>query len=498
MKKYFRQPKTGKPRPNLKEPKTWIIGSIIIILILIFSSIIIDFVWDARISGFVGYSTETITIKGTTDKPVNLGDVTTTIEGQSGITVRDVLSLVIIPIVLALGIWWLNREQRRSEQKIAQGQEEDKALQHYIDAMKELLIDKKLLQTNEGAPRNVARPLTIATLHRLDGKRNGILLRFLIEAGVIESYGAGGVNADQAVINFRQANLIGINLSGADVRKINLSKADLRGADLKEAHLDETNLKGTQLDEADLSKASLRSVDLSNAKLNGAKLNGAYLEKANLRFTRFKGADLRRANLSDAHLESADLSGADLRGSSLYYAALNKANLTGANLTRANLAEANLTGANLKNANLKQAHMNQANLSEANLNGADLRGASLIEAYLRETKINDDTQLDNKWRRVRDIVTEGAEGLDLSRADLHGANLRGTNLRKANLREANLTFAYLLEANLSGADLRGAKLEHAVLKKAIYDDKTTWSQGFDPKQKGAIYRDSEQEPNNEN
>ncbi len=80
-------------------------------------------------------------------------------------------------------------------------------------------------------------------------------------------------------------------------------------------------------------------------------------------------------------------------------------------------------------------------------------------------------------------------GADLRRADLFGAGLEGADLSGADLNEANLKRAGLEGANLSGADLVGAKLRWTNLTGAIYDRKTVWPPGFDPKAAGVIFED---------
>jgi uncharacterized protein YjbI with pentapeptide repeats len=80
----------------------------------------------------------------------------------------------------------------------------------------------------------------------------------------------------------------------------------------------------------------------------------------------------------------------------------------------------------------------------------------LLKVDLRGAKIDDTTQIDDKWRLVWEIVNQGAEGRDLNGADLRGVDLGGANLRGANLEEAN------------------------------YNKDTVWPAGFDPEEAGAI------------
>src|SRR5438105_1867989 len=76
----------------------------------------------------------------------------------SGKTLWDWLHLLIIPVVLALGGFWLNQIQKGREQRITQQQAElerelthdnqqETLLQAYIDKMSELLLEKKLRES---------------------------------------------------------------------------------------------------------------------------------------------------------------------------------------------------------------------------------------------------------------------------------------------------------------------------------------------------------------
>ena len=117
-------------------------------------------------------------------------------------------------------------------------------------------------------------------------------------------------------------------------------------------------------------------------------------------------------------------------GADLFHADMSRSDMASCKFSFAWLAQANLSGADLSGANLREANLREANLSHAHLSAADLREANLSEADLRE----------------------------------------------ANLREANLSHAHLSAANLREADLRGA----------IYNNYTTWSEGFNSQSRGAI------------
>jgi uncharacterized protein YjbI with pentapeptide repeats len=307
-------------------------------------------------------------------------------------------------------------KERASEREIAADQAREAALQRYIDNISKLILGEESLDNSERS-RAIARARTLTVLSTLDGRRKRIVTEFLYSLGVIVSQGT----------------------------VIPLNQADLGAADLGEASLSGADLGGANLSAADLGAANLSAAHLAGADLREANLSRANLSRANL-----SRANLSRANLSGADLGGANLSGADLSGARLSEAHLSRANLSEADLQAADLSVANLSGADLGGADLRE-----ANLSGADLSGADLRGAHLTGAHLTGAKINDFTRIDDKWRLVWEIVNQGAQGRDLSRADLSEANLRGAKLRGA---------------NLVGANLVGI----------TYNDHTTWPDDFTP------------------
>lgn len=236
-------------------------------------------------------------------------------------TLWDILELVIIPLVLAVGGYLLNQAQRTSEsqiadkrivneRKIAEDRLQESGLQLYLDRMTELLLDKGLLNSNKAGStevRSVGRTRTLSVLRGLDGKRKGIVLLFLYEADLITTN-----------------NQI-INLEGAD-----LSRAALRNATLTNVHLRKVDLNKADLNLATLEKADLSDADLFETNLSFAKLNGSNLSKARL----------IKANLSGADLSGADLSGANLHGADLRLTILNRTNLGTATITREQVATA--------------------------------------------------------------------------------------------------------------------------------------------------------------
>jgi uncharacterized protein YjbI with pentapeptide repeats len=276
---------------------------------------------------------------------------------ERGKTLWDWMELLIIPLVLVVGGFFLNRSQRQQDQKFSKNQEEERALEGYLEAMTKLLLERDL-RTSEEA-KSIARSRTLTVLTSLNSERKSSILRFLYEAKLI--------GIEKAVVNLTEANLEKARLGWA-----NLTEADLTGAILTEADLTRAKLIGANLKKADLSGDNLK-----NANLMGANLEEVMLGEVNL----MAHLHLKEGILARAHRVEVNLVGANLTEANLQNARLMGAHLRGANLVRADLTKADLTEADLM----------EAKLIGANLVGANLEKAMLVKADLMGAKYNKDT-----------------------------------------------------------------------------------------------------------
>jgi uncharacterized protein YjbI with pentapeptide repeats len=303
-------------------------------------------------------------------------------------TLWDWMGLLLIPLVLAIGGYFLTRSENRyaldlqerrekeaqkledqriqearkiEEQRIEEARKleeqrtqearrieeqraQDAALQAYLDQMTQLLLHEELRTSKpDNEVRSVARARTLTVLRVLDSVRKATVLQFLYEAGLI-----GGIELEEGGVTRTIdpiVSLEGTNLNGAHLQRANLNRANLNGAFLSEVFLYGANLYGANLGGANLFEANLgganlfvanlEGANLFVANLEGANLGGANLEGTNLNFAHLQRANLSEANLSEANLEGANLEGADLRG-----AYLDRADLTNCKITRVQLAQA--------------------------------------------------------------------------------------------------------------------------------------------------------------
>jgi len=272
-------------------------------------------------------------------------------------TFWDWMELLIIPLVLALGAFFLNRSERalehqiaaertkedrrladeraKLEREIAIDRQREAALQNYLDRMSELLLERKLLTTKDTKVRNVARVRTLTVLQGLDARRKGQVIKFLYESGLI-------IGKEKVIVD----------LSGADLQFVELEETELSGANFMDVNLDDSKFHAANLVNACFERASLINVDfevatLSNASMDFANLLLAKLSNASLDNAFLFGADLGGANLSNAFLVGANLSQAhfvsippDIPAANLYQVDLTNADLTGARVAYEQLAEA--------------------------------------------------------------------------------------------------------------------------------------------------------------
>ena len=276
---------------------------------------------------------------------------------------------LVVPIILALLVYLLNKSQKDTELKIAEmrrieeresadqrakvdkeiekDRQRQKALEDYLDRMTELLLENKLRKSLPSDEiRSIARTRTLTILRDLDGIRKSQLIQFLYESSligkIIENKFIEPILdlsfADLRGLDLEHGNLSGISLPKANLRNSNFYFANLIGANFYNADLDDSNFSWAQLTGSNL-RAGLKRVNFVSTNLDNANLVNADLIGAKIWYTTFKGANLQHANfmfkdkysLKDAtNLEPATLMGVDFTGADLTESLISSKQLLGA------------------------------------------------------------------------------------------------------------------------------------------------------------------------
>jgi len=302
----------------------------------------------------------------------------------------DWLNLLIVPVVIAIGIWWLNKKEKENEleltekraeydRKLVEERTQELLLQSYLDHLSELLLANRLKESLKGSEiRSIARSRTLTTVRMLDPTRKGLLLQFLRESGLLE---------DDAIINLQWADFSNSNLSKANLRNATLSRINLNESEMDSAFLFQTNLSGALLQKVRMEKARIISANLESVKLDNSICIGTDFSGTNLSLAQLIKSDFTDACFNKSLLRSANLSGATFINVDFKEANLSMANLSNADFRGADFTNAILRGANLTNAKLRGAIIDNADFSFTNLSKTKLSTSSLSFAKSTELAI---------------------------------------------------------------------------------------------------------------
>jgi hypothetical protein len=178
-------------------------------------------------------------------------------------SIKTAVSVVIVFAVLKPSHAWIKKgvgkllgvQRVDGQRELVVQRAQDEALRDYLSQMGSLLLDRDLRGSKEDSEvRTLARAQTLAVLGSLDPSRKTAVMKFLVEAKLVQRVdGRGPI----------------IRLDGADLRGANLSDANLSGAVLFNANLSEVNLSNADLSGAELRGAILHNADLSDIRLLG-------------------------------------------------------------------------------------------------------------------------------------------------------------------------------------------------------------------------------------
>jgi uncharacterized protein YjbI with pentapeptide repeats len=248
-------------------------------------------------------------------------------------TLWDWLQLLIVPLALAVFGFGLTvaqserdkaQEERRvaADRALADDDAREVALRSYLDRMSDLLLkhDLRRLRSPDASARVLGRTLTHTVLRRLDGRRKGVVVRFLRDAKLLtkdpDNYldeadlsNAALRNAALEGAGLRDASLRGADLRGSSRSGVDFLNADLRGARFGRSTVDTTSFDGADLRGADFNRSSIfhgsfdracvAETSFYAARLDRPFFSGAVGQEVDLRSTVIRGA---QAAWSDARL----------------------------------------------------------------------------------------------------------------------------------------------------------------------------------------------------
>jgi len=237
----------------------------------------------------------------------------------------DWLQLLIVPLMLALGAFYLNSAADFRDSQIAQERKQQEILTDYFSKMQGLIVETKKSKQTPGSKesnseerlllefRPTAKALTLSVLEQLDGKRKGKVITYLAESQLITV--DNNKLYSQPEINLYGANLAGMVLNDVDqvetVNKRRLGVA-ITGADMTDSTIKNVRLfVGSQLRESKFIQANLTDVYFTNADMQGvqfikSQMTGVDFSNTILSNTRFDNVETTKIIISpDTKLDDA-------------------------------------------------------------------------------------------------------------------------------------------------------------------------------------------------
>ena len=217
----------------------------------------------------------------------------------------DWLQLLIVPLMLALGAFYLNSAADFRDYQIAQEQKHQEILTDYFSKMQDLIVETKKSKQTPGSKesnseerlllefRPTAQALTLSVLEQLDGKRKGKVITYLAESQLITAN------------NDNPSSLPEIKLNGANLKEIVLKNVDLYSIiDMKNK---DRIINGIKINNANMERANLSKVNLFKSDLMGSNLENATLQNVN-----FAGSTMKSSRFINGQITDVDFTGVNL------------------------------------------------------------------------------------------------------------------------------------------------------------------------------------------
>lgn len=374
------------------------------------------------------------------------------------------LELLVVPAALGGAAWWLDRDQKKRDEKAATEQKQRELKAQAAQKQREQKFEVAQKRRDQASADERLRVERLIARLRHHQTTLEAYLDFM-SSYVADS---GDPEALKAIMRARTLLVLDSLQDDDGKQRPNVYAFARETGLLSERKLFSgyKGLRNRNLIEADLEGADLCKCDLSDAKLMRAKLNAADLS----------GANLTRADLTEAQLEEVkdeDTKVTLKAAAKAHDVILNDAVLINSRLSRVELPRAKMQRANLKGAFMEGVDLTDADLTDAYLEGAKLLGATLNGAVLRGSHIDNETQLEPTWALAWQFVNLPLTDVvlpsvlpNLDSANIQGANVSFLNLTSASLRWANLQNVTAVETILAGVDLSAASCIEANFQRA--------------------------------
>jgi uncharacterized protein YjbI with pentapeptide repeats len=230
----------------------------------------------------------------------------------------DWLQLLIVPLMLALGAFYLNSAADFRDYQIAQERKQQEILTDYFSKMQGLIVETKKIKETSGYKesnseerlllefRPTAQALTLSVLEQLDGERKGKVIIYLAESQLItvdnnEPYPQPEIKLDGANLKGMVLNDVDQVVKNGNKLRVIINKSDMTDSRFKRIGLlANSDLKGSNFSNSILTSVDFTNANMPQAKFIKGKINNVSFTDTNLKETIFDGVKLENIVVSPA------------------------------------------------------------------------------------------------------------------------------------------------------------------------------------------------------
>lgn len=334
-------------------------------------------------------------------------------------TLWDWLELLIIPIALVLGGYFLNRSEKRLEiklaeekaktdRKIAEVRNQEIILGEYFDRMSDLLIEKQIHGSeSDSVVRDVARTRTLSVLRRIYPDRKAIVLKFLYESELIIKK-----QEREPLITLKDADLQGLELEKTEFFDIDLSGANLFLAKFKDVRFINSNLNDIDFSNSSVEFCFFNNVELMNSVFDFIKLNNVSFDKCNFNGFSSKAMEIINSSIINSDLSNAEIKSAEIKSVEFKNNEIVNTDCENNMFEEVQLEKLDFKLSNLSNTIFKNCDLREVNLKEVRLVKSIFDGVKITDCNLKDTDFERSTLIDTiiensnqESARFRSIIT---------------------------------------------------------------------------------------------
>lgn len=404
------------------------------------------------------------------------------------------LDLLIVPVMLALGAFFLNLSADQRQNKLENERKQQETLKSYFSQVKDMLIkdslqskiESKMAEKNPSMNKNgvyfnqpqlsfrekaTIEALTSIVLRELDEKRKRQAIKFLAKSKLITYPECNSKDKFRKYDNYNKKEFISsldLDIDSSFDSQISMSEAKLNEVDLSSLDLSCINFTGTDLSGTKFDNSIFFNTNFSDSKTTPTTFNiKTSFKKANLQNSQF--------DLNILYSEKFKKTFPNSLKNILQLKSL--IDLDAKSKMRVAYLKLSKPKSDFNAVNLQRWNFDRINFNSAQLTNSDLQDTEFINSIL------DGVDFTNSDLRRSKIHFSSANKVDFSKAYLDKAILKIIMLREAIFDNAILTSTHLSGSNLTGAKFRSAKLlgtqlDNSILVKADFTNANLESANF--------------------